>query len=508
MAQGEIDLGVLGGLGHQPWGAPGGSLVQYSSNDPLVCSSGSLGSLTIGQMTQRFPNAVPYFQDAGFSDTEIRNRTYPLMLITEAVLRDADGYSGGTGWQSRTNIRIPPGSWYFNSEIRMPQARIIGSGPQFYTGRGSGGTEMRIYPTNWKSVHGAQNNNIQILFAHWTYAGQQGLTPQPVSVSGGNEYMHYCTVEQCALHGNAVGASFWNPAQPTEIGFMMYNAGERTGLLNCHVWDMKGFGALVMGYTARPRVENCSMFYNQIAAVGQCTGTDSEVIYGDLSCDNNPYALFMFKAGSNVFNTGPFLPSPFSGMPGGVINMDRIKVEGFGCRSDGYAGMSGCAEGFHGKGGMWAHLTGRFKARIQGCTLNMHNAKLWAAVEVSDQDYLNAAFPGQGYAGGFQLDNSHVYIKNSHTGRAVRNWMADWRRQRVHPFTQWTADHDLSDFNWNNDFDGGAAWGERSSGKQIWTPTAASYIGTQPYINDAQVGLNWSGGTPTFNFHPVTGVNF
>lgn len=505
MAQGEIDLGYWG-LAAQPYGDPAGPLVQHSTNDPLICNSGSVG-MNIADLTARFPDAVAMFTAAGFSNAEIEGRTLPTMIYNHVEAKNSGGWAG-FGFQGRTNVRIPPGTFYFNSEIRSGQHRNIGSGSQLASGLRSSGTALKICETGWKSIHGAQNNGVRILMHNWTYAGEQSLTPQPLAIGLGNEYMHQTTLEQCAVFGNAQPNSFWNPLQPVEIGFMMENAGERTAVLDCQIWNMKGFPVLISKNTARPRVANCSLFYNQIAGVGMRGGALSEIIFEDLSCDNNPYVLFMFKAGSNVFNTGPFLSHAGAGVPGGVITFREVKTEAFACRG-GYAGMSVCNPNFYGKGGMWAHLTGRFDFQATGGTLNVHSGSIWSAIEVSDQDRMNNFFPGAGYQGGLQLDNSTVRIKGAKF-YGVRNWLADWWRQQAHTKPSLYADDDIMEFNWINKFNGtesGRSWAETPTGKFNWPITAATFRGTQPFINQNQA-LNWTGGTPNFNYHPVTGVNF
>lgn len=503
--QGEIDLGVLGGLKQLPYSdvadTPGTIM------DKLVCNSGSVG-LNITQLTQRFPNYVALLGDAGFSNTDIVQRTYPTMVYGEAALRGNGGYSG-FGFNNRTNIRIPPGYWWFNTEMRSGQHRNIGAGPQFNAGEG--GTVIRICETNWKSIHGSQNDDVRVLMHCWTYAGEDGLTPQPICVGSGYEYMHYMTLEQCAVLGNSAPNSFWNSAQPTEIGFVMDNSGEQTMVRHCHVWNMKGMGVLMRDGMARPMVKDTSFFYNQICAVG-CAGGEglSTITLDTLSCDNNPYVLMMYRTGSNIFGTGPFMPRAVgANNPGGSVNFNNVKVEAFACRGGGYGGMTECPElgsTFYGRGGMMAHLTGRFHFTSTGGSLNAHNGMIWTALEFSDQDDMNNAFPGQGYAGGLHSYNSHAKIHSIEMS-GVKNWLADWSRQRVHVADNYGGDDKLVDFNWENLFDNGAAWGERASTKYQWPTAVATHRGIQPFINASQA-LTWSGGAPTFNYHPVTGTNF
>lgn len=504
MAQGEIELGYWG-LRRQPYADLGGPLVQYSINDPLICNSGSVG-MNIADLTARFPYAVQMLQDAGFSNADIETRTYPWMVYHEATLRDTGGYSPGFP-MPRTTIRIPAGYWYFNTEIRAGQNRNLGSSNGF--NGGWGGTVANITATNWKSLHGAQNDHVRILFTSALYAGEDYATAQPLQMFGGDEYMHYFTVEQMRLNGTSALNSFWDP-NLTEIGVMMHNAGERCTVQDCEVSHFRGIGVLVSGHTARPRVANCSMFYNQMAAVGLSSGALSEVIFEDLSCDNNPYVLFMFRHGSNVFGTGPILPRNNGGssVPGGTITFRNIKTEAFACRS-GYAGMTTCAPNMYGRGGMWAHLTGRFWFQADGCTLNVHSGKIWTAIEVSDQNVMNDNFPGQGWLGGIGLDNSNVHVSNAKFTN-VQNWLADWRRQRVHPVsTPINADNGYANFHWisHSALGNGAAWAESAAGNVPYANVNASYRGTQPFINSAQAN-NWDGATPTFNYHPVTGINF
>lgn len=504
--QGVIDLGAAGGLKQQPYGDPNGAFVQHSTNDPLVCNTGSVG-FNIAQMEDRFPNYVELLRDLPipFTDTEILQRTYPTCLYNEYELKNQGGYAG-FGFNGRTPIYMPPGVWHINSELRSGQHRNMGGGKGFNAGAGA--TVIQISATNWKSIHGAQNNGMRIAFHNWTYAGEQSLTPQPISVGGGAEYMHFFTVEEMTIQGTATTSEFWSPAK-TEIGVMMENAGERCDVKETYMVALS-IPVLISGNTARPKVMNSSLFYNTIAGVAMRGGALSEIIFSDLSCDNNPYVLLQFRAGSNIFGTGPFLPSAQAGVPGGVVTFDNVKTESFACRA-GYLGMSACQGPTVGKGGMWAMITGRTYFNARNCTLNVHNGRIWSAVEVLDQDAMNNAFPSGGYAGGFQLDNSEVRIKGSKMN-GVQNWMADWGRQRVHPRAGVFSDDDILDFNWINKFNGvvsAAPWSETPTGKFLIPTTTATYRGTQPFINQNQI-LTWTGGAPGagFNYHPVTGVNF
>lgn len=508
MAQGDIDLGILGGLKQLPY-AVEGSGTPGTIEDPLICNSGFVG-LNITQLTQRFPSYVAMLGDAGFSNTDIIQRTYPTMVYGEGALRNDGGYVGGGGYQNRTNILIPPGYWWFNSEMRSGQHRNVGAGPQFNAGQG--GSALKICATNWKSIHGSQNDDVRILMHCYTYAGEDtGTVAGHIQLGGGGEYMHNATLEQVSIHGNSSNTSFWNPAQPTEIGFIMDNSGEGTMVKDCYFWNLKGMGVLVRDGCARPMIKDSSFFYNQICAVG-CAGGEglSTITLDTLSCDNNPYVLMMYKTGSNIFGTGPFLPRAFGGgVPGGSIMFNNVKIEAFACRTEGYQGMSACPSipsNFYGRGGMMAHLTGRFNFVSDGGSLNGHNGTIYTAIEVSDQDDMNNSFPGSGYAGGIQLNNASIKIRGISIA-GVKNWMAEWKRQRVHVGDHFNGDNTLIDFNWENLFDNGASWGERATTKQIFPTTTATYKGTQPFVNMNQ-GNVWNGATPTFNYHPVLGTNF
>ena len=494
MPQGEIDLGQMFGLRQQSYA---------DQFNPLICGDGTVG-FDIARMEDKFPNYVQFLRALpwAFSDADILGLTYPTCAYNEAMLVNAGGY-GGTGWMGRTNIRIPSGNWYVNSELRGGQQRNIGGGKQWYFG--SGGTQMNILHTNWKSIHGPQNDHIKIGAHSWNYAGENNLTPQPFAVSGGYEYCHFFTWEHVCWKGTATSSSFYSPTN-NEVGVMLHNAGEGTKVENCWLSDFRTFGVLVGRYTARPRVSQCNFFTNTVAGIGQRGGALSQIIYEDISGDNNPYMLFMYTSGSNVFGQGPFLPMSDVHVPGGSITFRNVKVEANACRS-GYNGMSTCNPDFVGKGGMWAHLTGRFWFTAEHCTLNVHQGKLWTAIEVSDQNDMATAFPTGGYYGSIGLDNSSVHVRYPKFTN-VYNWMADWRRQRVHSFPQPFGDFNRMEFRWDNLNDGGHAWAETPTGKQIWPTVANSHRGIQPFINQNQTLLNWGAGAPNFNYHPVTGVNF
>lgn len=492
--QGELDLGQMFGLRQQSW-------AQLS--DPLICSSGSVG-FSISTMEDRFPNYVQFLRALpwAFSDPEILGLTYFTCAYNEAALRSEGGF-GGTGWQGRCNIRIPAGSWFVNSELRGGQHRNIGAGKQWNFG--SGGSQIQLLDTNWKSIHGPQNDGLKILGHCWNYAGENNLTPQPFAIGGGYEYSHFFTWEHCHLKGTAGYNSFFSPLN-REVGIMLHNAGEGTKVENCWGSEFRTFAVLVGRYTARPRVSQCNLFNNSVAAIGQRGGALSEIIYDDISGDNNPYMLFMYQSGSNVFGQGPFMPMSDAHVPGGLITFRNVKTEAFACRS-GYAGMSSCNPNFIGKGGMWAHLTGRFWFTADSCALNVHEGKLWTAIEVSDQNDMATVFPSGGYEGSIGLDNSTVHIHNPKFTN-VHNWMADWKRGRAHTFPQPFGDYNRMNFRWDNLNDNGQAWAETPTGKQIWTTTPNSHRGTQPFINQNQTLLNWGTGAPNFNYHPVTGVNY
>lgn len=500
MPQGIIDLGYWG-LKQQPYGADG-AFNQNTTNDPLICSSGSCGSMTYSQLLGRFPRYTDFLSNVvGFTQAEVRDRTYFTMVYGEAAMNS---------YQNRETIYIPPGHWYANTEMRSGQNRNIGAGRQGNAGSngGGGGTFVRLTDTNWKSIHGSQNDGLKILMHCWTYGGEASTTPQPI-VQGftGYEYAHGHTAENMTMIGTASTGAFWDP-NDNEVLFMMENAGEGTKCEEVYFVASKGFGVLISKNTARPRVSNCSLFYNHIGAIGIRGGAHGKIYLEDLSGDNNPYFVFMFQAGSNVFGTGPFMPQgAYAGVPGGTVNFTGCKVEAFACRSGGYNGMVACPVGggsFYGKGGMFGHFTGRYGVTIDDCTLNVHGGAMWTAIEVSDQADLQASFPGQGYSS-LTADNSYINIKGGQL-YGVQNWLADWKRQRVHPFGNPVGDLNRMEFRWNN-YPDGAAWAETPSGKQAWTTAVATHKGIQPIINSAQV-LAWTGGTPTFNYHPVIGTNF
>ena len=500
MPQGIIDLGYWG-LKQQPYGADG-AFNQNSTNDPLICSSGSCGSMTYAQLLARFPRYTDFLSNVvGFSNAEVIARTYSTMVYGEAAMNS---------YQNRETIYIPPGHWYFNTEMRSGQNRNIGAGRQGNAGSngGGGGTFVRLTDTNWKSIHGTQNDGLKVLMHCWTYGGEASTTPQPI-VQGftGYEYAHGHTAENMVMIGTAATDAFWDP-NDNEVLFMMENAGEGTKCEEVYFVGSKGFGVLISKNTARPRISNCSLFYNHVAAVGIRGGARGKIYLEDLSGDNNPHFVYCFQAGSNVFGTGPFMPQgAYAGVPGGDISFDNCKVEAFCCRSGGYGGMDVCPVGgipFYGKGGPMAHLTGRFTFTAKNCTLNTHGGRIWAAVTTSDQADMQASFPGQGYSS-LTRDNSTVHLIDCQIAGA-QNWLADWKGQKAFPYGNPDGDLNRPDFRWNG-YPDNAAWAQSAAGTQAWTTIAATHKGIQPIINSAQV-LAWTGGAPTFNYHPVTGVNF
>lgn len=493
------DAGAFGGLRQQPYADPNGSLVQHSTNDPLILSSGSVG-YNISDANTRFPNAMALLTDAGFSNTEKLQSTYPWCVYTELELLGEGGY-GGTGWNNRTPIYIPPGVWMMNREVRSGQHRNIGGSCGFNAG--SGATVIKRIDTNWKSIHGTQNANLRILFHGNYYCGEQNLTPQPIGIGGGQEYNHAFSVEEMTLLGTGNElAPFWNTSV-VEAGVLLYNSGESTLVSRCWINDWVGFGVLNSHNMARPRVSQCSMFRNSIAAIGQRGGTNSKIVYNDLSCDNNPYVLFLFAGGCNVFGTGAFLPHANSTTPGGAISFNDIKVEAFACRS-GYDVMSACNPNFIGKGGMWARLSGDYQFACRDSTLNVHGGRIHSAIEVIDELDMQAVAPGQGWTG-VPADNSSVILEGAKVA-GVANMMHDWKRQRTWTIAEPAARHYRPNLRFTDMFDSGNAFYLSPGSNGNWATAPLTYRGRMPFINQNQA-LSW-GASPSFNYDVIRGTNY
>ncbi len=495
-----IDLGEWFGLKQQPYAS---GFVAYSITDPLVLNSGSVG-FNAADALKRFPNYMQMLINLGWSEAERLALTFFTCAYNEAQLKRQGGI-GGFGFQGREVIYIPQGMWYFNSELRSAQARVIGKSQAINAG--AGGTVLNMRSTDWKSIYGAQNNGVRIGFVPWTYLGENNSAPHPVGLYGGNEWSHWFTTENLRVQGTRANGGFFNPAGPVEIGAMWWNPGEGSGPNKC------AFSALDIGFMASNNIApftalDCELFYNMVAGCAQRGGAYSKSRFIGLSGDNNPFMFLNFNQGANILGTGPFLPHPQGGNPGGVFEFIGTKVEAFACRS-GYGTFNSCTPGsLAGKGGMWARLSGRFYATFMNCTLNVHNGRIHSAIEVIDTSTMNAAEPGGGWTGSIPMDNSAVEVINCQM-YGVRNYMHDWRRQIRYPVpdTEYDAKYRTS-WSWNNQFATGGLIARDGEQNVRVTGVNTTWRGNQPIINGNQPALAWGDGAPTFNYNPITGANY
>lgn len=496
-----IDIGDWFGLKQQPYAD---TFVQHSITDPLVLNSGSVG-FNISQAQTRFPNYMGLLTLLGWSNADKLALTYATCAFNEAMLTRQGGIDG-FGFGGRENMYIPSGVWAINSEIRAVQGRIIGKSQAINAG--GGGTVIRIHPTGWKSLYGAQNDGVRVMVVPYTYAGENNASSGKLSPYGNHEWAHWFKTEHIRFVGTAANNSFYNPANPVEIGVMWWNPGEGSGPVNCAFSNFKGLGFLVSNNIAPFTALDCEMFYNEIAAIGQRGGAYSKSRYMGMSGDNNPLFFVGFQAGSNILGTGPFLPHASVSNPGGVYEFIGTKVEAFACRG-GYGGFSTCTPAnLAGKGGPWARLSGRFYATFINCTLNVHSGRIFSAIEVIDNGTMNAAFPGDGW-GTLPMDNSDVKVVNCQM-YGVRNYLVDWRRQRSFPVEDVpeAAKYHPS-WHWNNHWADGRMYSDGRPTPLEIAHTPATHRGFQPVINQSQIGsVNWTGGTPNFNYNPLTGVNY
>lgn len=505
-----IDVGEIFGLKQQRYASLSGAFVQHSINDPLVVGSGSVG-FNASDLRKKFPNTMKLLTGGtaggylNWTDEECLQRTYPWFAIMEAGLM-FDGGIDGTGFQNRTPLYIPPGVWYVNSEIRVGQQRIMGGGQSW--NYGSGGTNIRLRSQNWKSLYGAQNDGIRIAMVPFTYAGEAGTSTGKLSPYGNHEYAHFLKVENMRFDGTATLNGFWDTEEPLETGVLWHNPGEGSGPRSCGFSNFRGFGYMVSGTIAPFTAFDNDIFYNWIGGIGVRGGAHAKMTFNNISGDNNPWMLFVFKSGSDALRIGkPFLPSHHNGNPGGNITFNNCKLEAFTCRT-GYEDFSACTpNALAGRGGMWARLTGRFQFMADGCTLNVHGGKIWTAIEVFSDITMNALYPGQGF-GTIPLNNSRIEIRNTQMW-GVENFIAEWTKQRVVPTEAAFDDQLSSTVTWSNLHDGGATFRPSATGAVVLPTEPALWRGTQPIINQNQTGQDWdASAAPDFNYNVITGEEF
>lgn len=505
---GTVDMGAEYGFRQQFYGDPAGAMVPHSTNDPLIISSGSV-AWNIATATQRCPDAVAMYQFLGWSNTQITNLTLPTLAINNMMLRAQGGWSG-SGYLSRSKIYMPAGVWHLNSEIRAGQAILKGDGSS--DNYGQGGTMFQYSATNWKSLHGVQNNGVRILWAPMTYAGESNATPSPVAIAPGvGEWCHNSLVEDC--HFNGTVGDFYVPGAPVQIAMMYYAPGEVSGPRKCYFTKFD-VPVLVSHKPAEATVKDCSFFSNNLMAIGVRGCANSKITLDTCRGDMNPYLVFVFRGGTSCLGSsiGPFLLHASMENPGGNITINEPKVEAYACAPSGFiGGMSSCdglSAAAPGKGQMLARFTGRGVMTINGATHNVHNGIIDSAVEVID-DY--NAFGPTGWmhasqGGAVPLDNSIIEINNIQS-EGVRHFLHHMDANRKVQLQSGAADDNLRNmfvqFNQNS----GLAHDHKVKGQPLHTNTPASYRGRQPFINSAQLpGTTWNqNASPSFNYNVLDG---
>lgn len=476
---GERHLGKMYGLNQGP-----------ASPTPLILGS-ELG-YDITTATDRFPRAVAWLQALGWTNTEILQRTYFSMAYNDAVLYGQQVLAANESHDCP--IVIPSGRWYYNMELRSGQNRNIGNGCRYNFG--TGGTDIRTLGTNWKSIYGAQNNNLRIGFVPWTYCGESNTSVFPLAVGGGTEWCHNFTVEDIYMSGDE-SDGFKDMAR-VSVGVMYYIPGEQSGIYRCRFDSFNDFGVLVSHNPADAYIDGCSGFHNKVAIVGVRGCARGAIHIKRLSGDYNPSALRVFRGGSDVFGTGAYLTHALSNNPGGTIHMDGVKIEDS-CARDGYTDHTGGVAGSIGKGNILAVLTGRFQFLANNVNLSTYSGKIHSLIEAYD-DF------GEGF-GGIPYNNSKIEVRNLQSARAAY-WLHDWEGEKAFELNATDDDSQRTDFFWQANFNSGLAIHPNT--QEAVPYVSAAFHGQQPYMNDGQIGIEtWDEDlAQRFNYDTVTGANF
>jgi len=290
-----------------------------ASPTPLILGS-ELG-FTITTATDRFPRQVAFLQSLGWTNTEILQRTYFDMAFNDAVLYGPQVLFAHECHD--VSIEIPTGKWYYTSELRCGQHRTMGDSSRFQFG--TGGTEIELLPTNYKSIYGAQNAGVTIGFVPWNYCGEAATSVAPVGFGAGTDWCHHWTLEDIRMNGGAPDG-FWSSARQ-DIGALYYNAGECSGVFRCEFDDYNTFGIMTGYKPAYTNITDVSGFRNKVAIVGMRGGALSDNSITNISGDFNPYHIFQFRGGSDVFGAGAFLPHGIASNPGGTLTVTNFKLE-------------------------------------------------------------------------------------------------------------------------------------------------------------------------------------
>lgn len=474
-------LSEMYGLNQQPSG---------TITSPNILST-TLG-WNITQATDRFPRAVAFYQSLGWTNTEILERTYFTMAYNDAVL-----YGDQVLFAHEAHdfeIRIPGGRYYYNSELRSGQNRNIGEGSRFNFG--SGGTQLMLLGgANWKSIYGAQNNNITLGFVPWVYCGEANTSVFPLGFTGGTEWCHHFTVEDIAMNGQAPDG--FRNASKVDIGVMYYNPGEQSGIFRCEFSDYNDFGLLISHAPADTYVNGLSGFRNKVGIIGQRGGALSNNVIVRLSGDFNPYHIFQFRGGSDVFGTGAYLPHAIASNPGGTCNLFGFKLEDS-CGRTGYPGFTGTSSSI-GKGNMLARVTGRTYFHVYGGTANTYIGKGAALVEIVD-DF------DEGF-GGTPLDNSCVELNNVFTNR-FGYYFHDWSGEKVFEANQLSTFDKPVSARWDAIDNSRNAFYHAKKTPTDVTASSAIFHGRQPFINDGEAVTFDYDIAPTHGYNPITGANY
>lgn len=460
---------------------------------PAVATPLYLGSelgFNITTATDRFPKAVAFFTACGFSNAEILQRTYPTMCYHEAVLYGQTVL--GVNEAHDCKIVWPSGKWFVNSELRSGQHITEGQGARINFG--TGGTHIALDATNWKSIYGAQNNGIKIVFTTWNYAGENNATAFPFAVGGGAEWGHHTIFRDMYIDGQEADG-FRDPARVT-MGIMLFSPGEQSSVNECRIENFNDFGVLISHNPADTFINGLTAFHNHVASIGMRGCALSNNTFMRVSADFVPYILFQFRGGSDVFGTGAYLPHALASNPGGTVNWYGVKSEDS-CGRTGYPGYTGTSSSI-GKGNM-IRVTGRTYLKIDGGTFNTYIGKVGALVEIVD-DF------DEGF-GGTPLDNSCVELNNIFTNRYAY-YFHDWSGEKVFEANALsTFDKPLS-ARWDGIDNSRNAYYHKKKVPTDLTSTAATFHGTQPFINDGEaVSFNYSL-APTHGYGRVDGQNY
>lgn len=463
----------------------------------------------------RFPNtwnmlSAPNPDGLGWNNTDILNGTYEWFCMQEAALRVLQfQFPNLLSATSRNSIKIPPGRWYLNREVRWSLGVVEGDGSTNDT-YANGGTSIYRTDTNWKSLYGAGQGNTKLTFTTWAYAGEDGsmntLCPFFAPMVVGVGWSHGIVFRQMRFFGTA---GTWYDNTKQEAGIMMCSPGEQSAIERCYFERHNDFGVLIDGTPAPFVMYHNSGFLNNVAQIGmRGLGTSNIAIYTQ-SGDKNPDMIYMFRQGFKGPNgDANYWPYYYDGNPGGIVTLVSPKLEAFCCSNE--PGYSTCAiAADEGKGQRLARLTGRFSFTVIGGTLFAHSGKVDSMIRVAD-DYYDADC-GNGSTG-IPLTGSSIRAVGIYNKR-FKHWM----HIGANPLggdRKWVAYDEVLDPSWNNDnYYGDFYWNAqdptvaRDPMRNV-TLTAVTGVwpGRQPYINDT-LNNQWQQTTGPTGVFPYVGLN-